>query len=415
MENEIQKQIEIRKQRGMEIANSCRIVRRDKGGFIVPSQSGSGTYLVQYINYKPKCNCQDFEKRGILLGKCKHCWAVEITLNKKVYEDGTTVTTRTVKMTYPQNWKAYNTAQMNEKGLFMNLMADLCKEIPNPEYVFGRPNMPIADMVFCSAFKVYSTFSGRRFTTDMQIAKERGYIDKVPHYNSVFNYMQKEELTPVLLDLIVKSSMPLKAVESDFAVDSSGFSTCRFERWFNFKYGKEISSRIWVKAHVMSGVKTNVITSVSISEAHANDSPYFAELVKTTSENFEIKEVSADKAYSSRENMEIVDSVGAVPFIPFRKNVTGKPRGSTTWKKMYHFFMFQREEFLEHYHKRSNAETVFHMIKAKFGDAIRSKTKTAQVNEVLLKILCHNVYVVIQEMHNLGIEPMFSAQKVGGD
>ena len=56
--------------------------------------------------------------------------------------------------------------------------------------------------------------------------------------------------------------------------------------------------------------------------------------------------------------------------------------------KMYHYYHFRRDEFLTHYHKRSNAESRFSMIKAKFGDRIRSKTDTAQVNEVLLKILC---------------------------
>ena len=30
------------------------------------------------------------------------------------------------------------------------------------------------------------------------------------------------------------------------------------------------------------------------------------------------------------------------------------------------------------------------MIKAKFGDKVRSKTDTAQVYEALMKVLCHN-------------------------
>jgi len=47
------------------------------------------------------------------------------------------------------------------------------------------------------------------------------------------------------------------------------------------------------------------------------------------------------------------------------------------------------------------------MIKRKFGTNVRSKTKAAQINEILLKILCHNICVVIQEMHELGIEPNF--------
>jgi len=90
-----------------------------------------------------------------------------------------------------------------------------------------------------------------------------------------------------------------------------------------------------------------------------------------------------------------------------KSNTTGKQKGSQLWGKMYHYFMYNREEFLAHYHKRSNVKTVFHMVKSKFGDSVRSKTETAQVNEVLLKILCHNICVVIQEMFERGIEANF--------
>ena len=133
----------------------------------------------------------------------------------------------------------------------------------------------------------------------------------------------------------------------------------------------------------------------------------FPELVHKTAKKFDVQEVSADRAYSSKYNLKLIDKLGAVPFIPFKTNIKMKARGSMFWAKMYYFFLSQREEFLKHYHKRSNSETVFHMIKAKFGNAIRSKNKTAQINEILLKILCHNICVVIQEIHELGIDADF--------
>lgn len=49
------------------------------------------------------------------------------------------------------------------------------------------------------------------------------------------------------------------------------------------------------------------------------------------------------------------------------------------------------------------------MVKRKFGDSLRSKTDTAMVNEVLAKILCHNLVVLIHEMYELGIVPVFEA------
>ena len=47
------------------------------------------------------------------------------------------------------------------------------------------------------------------------------------------------------------------------------------------------------------------------------------------------------------------------------------------------------------------------MIKAKFGDRIRAKTPTAQINEALMKVLCHNICVLIRAMYALGITPVF--------
>lgn len=47
------------------------------------------------------------------------------------------------------------------------------------------------------------------------------------------------------------------------------------------------------------------------------------------------------------------------------------------------------------------------MIKAKFRDHVRSKTDVAMVNEVLCKILCHNICCLIQESYELGIAATF--------
>jgi hypothetical protein len=78
-------------------------------------------------------------------------------------------------------------------------------------------------------------------------------------------------------------------------------------------------------------------------------------------------------------------------------------------RKMYHYHHLHRDNFLAHYHKRSNLEMVFSMIKRKFGDAVWSKADTAQVNEILCKVLCHNLCIVIASIYELGIEETFCA------
>jgi hypothetical protein len=89
--------------------------------------------------------------------------------------------------------------------------------------------------------------------------------------------------------------------------------------------------------------------------------------------------------------------------------------GGKTWVRMYHYFQFRRSEFMAHYHKRSNVESTFSMMKRKFGDALRSKTDVAMVNETLCKILCHNLVVLIHETHELGIDPVFWSKKVASN
>jgi len=408
--------MEARQERGLQIANRCYIGQQN-GFWLVPSQSGNGRYRVDTSKQNPICNCPDYETRGT---PCKHVYAVQYIIEFRRAANGnvevmqeTLQVSETVRPTYPQNWPAYNAAQTNEKAQFQSLLFDLCSGIQDPPQHMGRPRLPLSDAVFAATFKIYSTFSGRRFISDLCDAKTKGFIKRVPHYNSIFNALENPELTPILTNLITESALPLKAVETSFAADSTGFMTSRFVRWFDQKYGVLRQKHSWVKAHIMCGVKTNVVTAVEIHEAYTNDAAVLPALATKTAEDFNMKEVLADRGYIGAKNLETILSLNAVPYIPFKANATGEyGRGkSATWEKMFHYFSFNREQFFQHYHKRSNVESTVMMIKTKFRDHVRSKTDTAMKNEVLGKILCHNICCIISAIHELGIEPVFWSTK----
>jgi hypothetical protein len=224
-----------REERDLELADAGRITPNGKG-WIVPSQAGRGRYTVTLDGNSPRCTCPDYEIRGM---KCKHIFAVEHTIKRETKPDGTTTVTETLKW----SWTTYNAAQVEEKHRFAALLSELCRGIPQPEQVAGRPRLPLGDMIFASAYKTYCGFSSRRFSTDLRDAHANGLIRRVPHFNSVSRYLSDPELTDILKHLVTVSSLPLKAVETDFAVDSSGFSTSRFVRWYNKKYGRETDNR----------------------------------------------------------------------------------------------------------------------------------------------------------------------------
>ncbi len=416
---------ELRRERGRAIATLCNVRTDGKDNrYRATSQTGERHYLVSIDRKKGpdwRCECRDYEARE---KPCKYIYAVQFVIEREKGEETTDAPKPIAKNatfaeqealaeqavpprpTYKQDWPAYNAAQTTEKRRFQ----DLCKGVQEPPRKQGikpggRTRLSRADMIFAIAFKVFSTVSGRRFMSDLDDAHERGYIDKTPHFNSIFNYLEDPGLTPVLGDLIRESALPLRAVEVDFAIDSSGFGTSRFVRWFDKKYGVVKEKHEWIKCSVMTGVKTNIVAAVRVGGQYSQDSPEFIPLVNDTAKGFTIREVSADKAYASYVNFDAIAAHGGTAYIAFPVTATGRLGG--TYGKMLHSYCLQRDDYLAHYHKRSNVESTFSMIKAKFGDAVRSKTDVAMMNEALCKVLCHNVCCLIQSTCELGVEAKF--------
>ena len=414
--------MDTREFKGMQIAATMPL-RKSAEGWVVPSQSGYGSYRVTpLVPLRPPmpgesipeymCTCPDWETRG---RDCKHVIAVTYVLTRETAPDGTV--TEEVKVTYTQEWSAYNAAQCEEKDRFMPMLSELCSLIPNPPQAKGRPRLPRSDMAFNCVARIYSGLSARRADSDVREANGKGLTDSDPHFNSVLRYLRDPEMTPILRQLVEVSALPLKDVEVDFAVDSTGFTTSRFVRWYDHKWGKERTKREWVKLHAMTGVRTNIVTAVEMTNYKGSDSPRFIPTLETTAQNFTIREVSADKAYSSKKNLAAVEELGGTAYVPFRgpmHAVQGvlpeMPKGTSTFYKMQHYFMYQRDTFLAHYHKRSNVECTFSMIKRKFGDSLRSKSETGQTNEVLCKVIAHNLCVLIACVHEVGLKaPTFGA------
>lgn len=390
-----------RKAKGYIIAKEKQI-QITKDGWLVESQSGNGFYKVsnEFI-----CNCPDSE---LHMETCKHAFAVRYYLNiEKKGING--LETEKIPISYKQAWSVYNQAQASEGKLFYDLLRDLVRDLEDPESKkgTGRPRLKFNDNIYLVIAKVYSQLSSRRANSLFGMVQEQSTIVQIPHFNTISKVLNREDITPILQELIATTSAPLKSVESSFAVDSSGFRTRSFSPYVDDKYGLKREHK-WIKAHICVGTQTNIITALKITEGYGSDSKQFIQLAQTTKDNgFNIQEISADKAYGSRENLSYIDSIGGTAYIPFKSNSTAKPKGSRIWNKMYHYFNMNRDEFMLHYHKRSNVESTFASIKRKLGDTLKSKNDTAQKNELLCKIIAYNITVLIQEMYELGIKINF--------
>lgn len=300
------------------------------------------------------------------------------------------------KMPVPMNWTAYTLAQKNNKQFLMQKLYEMLDEIEIKEKAcMGRPQANLKGIVYALALKSYTRVSSRRLHSDLIEVQKAKQIESVPKYSTLMKYLGSEEVTTILEALIRSSNAPLEGIPINCASDSSGFSTTTFSPWYDARVGKEIDKRDFVKVHITIDVKTHIIVSVIVTPWNGADSPQFAPMVNETAKRFEVREFSADAAYSSRNNLEVVVANEAVPFIPFKSNVTGNNGGSQVWGERYRFFKNHKQEFGESYHKRSNVETVFSMIKRKFSQTLMSRNFQGQKNEILLKVLCHNITCLI--------------------
>jgi hypothetical protein len=162
----------------------------------------------------------------------------DIEAPNKAQHNLNAVAERIKRLTYPQNWTPYNLSQTQERVLSERLLLELLSSFDDYIFKNKRSPIPMQERIYCMFAYIYCGFSSRRLISELTIAKQRGILKKVVHFNSVLNYFSHEEITPILRKLIYITSLPLKNIEDHVAVDSTGFSTSEFSRWVDTRTQK---------------------------------------------------------------------------------------------------------------------------------------------------------------------------------
>ncbi len=374
-----------------------------KGEFSVASETGAGRYRVNDMIDRWTCECRFFREEEEI---CKHIAAVLVRQEHLI--DEVQVAEDTIQsVSCTQDWETYDLAQKAELKLFDPLLRDLVANIADPRQTraTGRPRTEFSTDLFCTIRKVASMYSCRRSYGFLERATENEMINFVPNYSISSRLLVRKDVTPILKDLVSFSSLPLAALEdrATVAIDSSGFRTTAYGFYCQEKHGPT-RKNIWLKSSILVGCETHGVFRASVTQNNIADVNLFPELLTDALHaGFDIGTAVADKGYLSRLNFNVGSNLGVDVIIPFKSDSIPMAKGSPGWKKMYYLFTLNRDEFDRRYHVRSNVESVFAAIKTKFGETIKSKNPTAQVNEAYCKIIAYNISVVIHEIFKRGI------------
>ncbi len=300
-----------------------------------------------------------------------------------------------------QRWPEYDLAKTNEvifvKRCLQELLTIYLSETNIPK--LGRKGYSIKDKIFCMCIKVYYQCDLRKSTSVLKELKALNFIEKVPCYKSIDNFFNDKELNKILDDLILISSLPIASIEETGAIDATGLSMSRFDRWVEHKHGTGIKDKKkhFRKLHAIVGSKSNIFISAELTDQYVSDVAMFEPVIGDKMKYFKMNNFVADKAYSSRKVLSFLNSIGLNPYIPFRRGSTGVEKGNPIWSKMFDKFFNNHQEYMKIYHSRSNIESSFHMLKQRFGDNLMTKRFIANTNEIKAKILCHNICCLLTE------------------
>lgn len=175
-------------------------------------------------------------------------------------------------------------------------------------------------------------------------------------------------------------------------IDSSGIRIIGRSIWFCIRIKEYISKRECDKTHLAVCSDVLFIMNWRITNGKRNDCPLFAILVKP----FKLLGVIlGDKGYSSRKNFQLAAGKRGCAFIPFKKGTTASPKSHPAWKAAFWIWSNLNIIYQSIYHQRSKIESVFHVLKERYGDKLFAKGSYRRRKEMALRFIAYNVRLLI--------------------
>lgn len=222
--------------------------------------------------------------------------------------------------------------------------------------------------------KMRMTYRGIvRFFRFSNLARALLNLRSVPDHSTLVKFHKRIKVE--MLD-----SLLCKKPVITSAIDSTGFETSHMSYHYANVWNRQDKRKHknYLKASIAIDTDSQYILSQKIRLGPRNDHIDFENVLK----NVKCKFVVADKGYDSKSNRYFVlRKMKAYPHIPYRK-ISGR-----NYEKAGHPLIFDEKI----YHQRSKVETVFSVIKRKYGSFVLSREFESQKRELLIRMIAYNI------------------------
>jgi transposase len=275
----------------------------------------------------------------------------------------------------------------------LDSLIKLSNTLPQQRSTFGRPvEFPLPVLFVLLGLKFDSGLSYREFVAFVNfnpVLLEKLNLTRAPSYSLLQKSLKKLDtrLLHRMYQLLARRRPPPKTV----AVDASGFSHTTGGEWSSVRF-KTTRRRRFHGLHNAVDTDSLMITASRVRARPGGDAQHLVALVRRINPaNLEV--IYGDKGYISRKNVQFISDVGAYPAIEPKENAVPRSRGSPAYRQLVHEYQEGAEKWKENhqYGRRSLVETVFSMLKRRFGESLSSRGYRERRRELLFKVVLHNI------------------------
>lgn len=163
----------------------------------------------------------------------------------------------------------------------------------------------------------------------------------------------------------------------------------------NASRGRRVSAL--PKLSVAVAAACHLILAAKVRTGNGSDAPDFDELLYRAWKRADVKVVVADAGYDSEMNHRTARmDMGVRSIIPAGIGRPTEKLPSGRWRR-HMAKRFARKADQKQYAQRSQSETVHSMVKRNQGSALRSRTPERRKQEMLLRVLTHNIMLACEQ------------------